>query len=276
MSAVAAPAGAGAATPATRPAAGPSPLDMGPLDTAAQAVYAAVPALANDWSCRPRADHPDPVVLLHGTLEPAVVAWRTLVPRLRADGYCTFAPSYGDVASGPLEQSAAQIAAFVDRVRAATGAARVDIVGHSIGGVLPRYYVRFLGGAPKVGRLVALAPINHGSTVDGEVLGPICPGCAQEFDPRSPFMTRLNQGGDTVPGISYTVISSRDDEMVTPFRSQGLSGPPDRVTDVVLQDRCPADTSNHSTILDDPVAAQWVLEALRSPGPADPAFVPVC
>lgn len=273
---IAVPSAAGAVTHVPQVPSGLSSSGLSVVDVTAQAVYDAVPALANDWSCRPGPAHPDPVVLLHGTLEPAVVAWRTLAPRLRAAGYCTFALSYGNFASGPLEQSAAQIAEFVDRVRAATGARRVDIVGHSIGGTLPRYNLRLPGGASAVGRLIALAPINHGSTVRGDLLGAVCPGCAQEFDSGSPFMTRMNQGGDTVPGVRYTVISSRDDEMVRPFQSQALSGPTDQVTNVVLQDHCPADKANHSTIVDDPVAAQWVLEALRSPGPADPAFVPKC
>ena len=53
------------------------------------------------------------------------------------------------------------------RVLAATGAAKVDLVGHSQGGMMPRYYLKFLGGAALVNRLVALAPSNHGTTLDG-------------------------------------------------------------------------------------------------------------
>ena len=49
----------------------------------------------------------------------------------------------------------------------ATGASQVDIVGHSQGGMMPRYYIKFLGGAAKVHTLVGLAPSNHGTTLDG-------------------------------------------------------------------------------------------------------------
>ena len=56
--------------------------------------------------------------------------------------------------------SAAQLEAFVDRVLAATGAAKVSMVGHSQGGMMPRYYIQFLGGAGKVDDLVGLAPLQ--------------------------------------------------------------------------------------------------------------------
>ncbi len=55
----------------------------------------------------------------------------------------------------------------MQKVLAATGAKQVDIVGHSQGGMMPRYYLRFLGGAAKVETLVGLAPSNHGTTVNG-------------------------------------------------------------------------------------------------------------
>ena len=62
-------------------------------------------------------------------------------------GYCVFALNYGDVFGiAPMEDSAGQLATFVDGVLAATGAAKVDIVGHSEGGLMPRWYLRFLGG----------------------------------------------------------------------------------------------------------------------------------
>jgi triacylglycerol esterase/lipase EstA (alpha/beta hydrolase family) len=52
-------------------------------------------------------------------------------------------------------------------VLTATGAAKVDIVGHSQGGMMPRYYIRFLGGAATVHTLVGLAPSSHGTTIGG-------------------------------------------------------------------------------------------------------------
>ncbi|MFF0501372.1 esterase/lipase family protein [Nocardia aobensis] len=50
---------------------------------------------------------------------------------------------------GDLRESAREIGAFVDRVRAATGSDRVDLVGYSEGGLVPFYYLNMLGGAPR-------------------------------------------------------------------------------------------------------------------------------
>ena len=85
------------------------------------------PPGANDWSCHPSAAHPYPVVLVHGTFGDMTVSWNLISPKLKADGYCVFALDYGDRATGPIEQSAAQLRDFVNRVLAATGAKRVSI-----------------------------------------------------------------------------------------------------------------------------------------------------
>ena len=69
----------------------------------------------------------------------------------------------GTVLSGQLGMSPAE----VTQVLAATGAPKVDLLGHSQGGMMPRYYLKFLGGAQYVNALVALAPSNYGTTLDG-------------------------------------------------------------------------------------------------------------
>jgi triacylglycerol esterase/lipase EstA (alpha/beta hydrolase family) len=95
-------------------------------------------------------------------------------PPLANHGYCVFTFNYGGSSAssvvqgtGDIAASADQLASFVTRVRAATGAVKVDLVGHSQGGMMPRYYLKFLGGASFVNKLVALAPSNHGTTLDG-------------------------------------------------------------------------------------------------------------
>ncbi len=132
------------------------------------------PPGANNFSCKPSATHPYPVVLVHGTLANMNDNWQAAAPILANHGYCVFAFNYGGSSptsdlqgTGDIAASAQQLAAFVNQVLAATGAAKADLVGHSQGGMMPRYYINFLGGAAKVATLVVLAPSNYGTTLDG-------------------------------------------------------------------------------------------------------------
>ncbi|MGA9858710.1 MAG: alpha/beta fold hydrolase [Solirubrobacteraceae bacterium] len=258
----------------------------------AHASPTASPPGANNWSCRPTVAHPRPVILVHGTFEDMADNWQALSPLLVNNGYCVFALNYGSYnasgtvgiyGTGPIEQSAQQLSGFIDRVLSATGAGQVDIVGHSQGGMMPRYYMRFLGGASKVHTLIGLAPSNHGTTLDGifTLAGLIpgsnaaladCPACAEQ-QTGSAFMTKLNAGGDTLPGVDYTVIESTNDEVVTPYESAFLNGP--GVTNITLQSQCALDQGEHLSMGYDHIADADVLTALDPQRPQHPACTPV-
>jgi triacylglycerol esterase/lipase EstA (alpha/beta hydrolase family) len=244
------------------------------------------PPGANNTSCRPTAQHPYPVILLHGTFENRNNNWQVLSPELAGLGYCVWAFDYGanqytaDTYYGlaHVADSAQQLSGFVQQVLTQTGASQVDIVGHSQGGMMPRYYLGFLGGAPSVHALIALAPSNHGTTANGigtfaqqegfaqPLSSGRCDSCEDQLA-GSPFMTKLNSIGDTVPGVTYTVIETNKDEVVTPYTSAFLSGP--AVTNITVQDQCAADTSDHVGLAEDPVALHDVRNAL-DPATATP------
>jgi triacylglycerol lipase len=245
------------------------------------------PAGANNWSCKPSPVHPDPVVLVHGLGATMAENWATFSPLLADNGYCVFALTYGlnpgEVYFGGLqamETSSQQLATFVNKVLSRTGALKVDLVGHSEGTVMPQYYLKFLGGAAKVNRYVAITPLYQGTTLDGvgtlvtpfETLYPsysapfeaamasFCGSC-QEFLKGSPFLQHLYADGHyAVPGVTYTTIMTRYDELVSPYTSGELHAP--NATNIVVQDQCPLDFSEHATMAFDPVVAQDVLNAL--------------
>lgn len=244
------------------------------------------PPGANDWSCRPDGAHPQPVVLVHGLLANMEDNWDTMSPLLADNGFCVYAFTYGtdpgeSYVGGlePMEQSAHQLEAFVDRVLATTGASKVDLVGHSEGTVMPRYYMEFLGGAAKVDRYVMFTPIWHGTNVLGAatleglgteldpsaiglvntLVGTACGSCP-EFLTGSSFLRSLDAGGMALPGVTYTDIVTKYDELVIPYTSGILAAP--NVTNITLQDQCPTDFSEHLTVAFDPTAAQDMLNAL--------------
>jgi triacylglycerol esterase/lipase EstA (alpha/beta hydrolase family) len=234
------------------------------------------PPGANDWSCRPTAAHPSPVVLVHGTFEGAYDNWFDVSPQIKAAGYCLFALEYGDRGTGDIAASAGQLARFVDAVLAATRARKVSMVGHSQGGMMPRHYIKFLGGATKVDDLVGLAPSNHGTTNPGAFVAgeTVCPACDQQRA-GSAFLQRLNAGDETPGSVSYTVIQTSYDEVVTPYTSAFLAGGAN-TANVLLQDACPAHVIDHHFMPHDRLAISWALQPLGRPGPADPARPPSC
>jgi triacylglycerol esterase/lipase EstA (alpha/beta hydrolase family) len=249
------------------------------------------PPGANNWSCRPSAAHPYPVVLVNGTFANMDDNWQAASPLLADSGYCVFAFNYGGATAdedvqgtGEIGASAGQLASFVSTVLAATGASQVDLVAHSQGGMMPRYYINFLGGASKVNTLVALAPSNYGTTLDGltefaSLLGisslvnsglsaADCEACVEQ-EQGSAFLANLNVA-PTAAGVRYTVIESKDDEVVTPYTNAFLPAAAN-VTNITVQNQCPLDGSDHTEIAADPIAMADMLNALD---PSDPVRVP--
>jgi triacylglycerol esterase/lipase EstA (alpha/beta hydrolase family) len=234
------------------------------------------PPGANDFTCRPGADHPAPVVLVHGTFESALDNWSTVSPQLKSTGYCVFALEYGNRATGDIAESAGQLKRFVDAVLGATGAHRVSLVGHSQGGMMPRYYIKFLGGDSRIDDLVGLAPSNHGTTNPGAFVtgATICMACDQQRA-GSDFLQQLNAGDETPGPVSYTVVETKYDEVVTPYTSAFLAAGPN-TANILLQNACPAEVIDHHEIPNSQLAIRWTLQALGRPGPANPADPPSC
>ncbi|MFI1912482.1 esterase/lipase family protein [Nocardia sp. NPDC020380] len=264
------------------------------------------PQGSNDWGCKPDAAHPRPIVLVHGTWASAYSAYAYMSPQLAKAGYCVFTFNYGRAdspgqglvqptigATGYIEDSGAQLAGFVDRVLAATGAAQVDTIGHSQGGVVIRQYLKFDGGADaanpannKVSHVITYGATNHGTTLSGlgNLLGAFKGTLGLDLNNPtenlighagiqqlvgSPVLTALNAGGDTMPGIDYTIVGDQYDEVSTPYTATYLTaGPGATVHDVLLQDGCALDTSDHNSMVFSPRAVSLALHAI------DPAAHP--
>ena len=89
-------------------------------------------------------------------------------------------------------------------VRARTGAAKVSLVGHSQGGLMPRYFIKNLGGAGVVDDLVGLAPSNHGTRTRSRRSPAPRARPAASRSTGSAFLRDLNAGDETPGDVSYT------------------------------------------------------------------------
>jgi len=212
----------------------------------AQSSPTASPPGANNWACKPSRAHPRPVILVHGNLRGHVRQLAGTVAAAVNHGYCVFALNYGSYegerqsgiyGTGDIAQSAGPAGRL--RHGRSSGASGRPQGGCSWatrkGGMMPRYYLRFLGGARQGARaLVGLSPSNHGNDPRRAVhtgepaWSPIllrfkCPACEQQ-DVGSAFLTKLNAGKDTVAGVHTTVIQTANDEVVTPTRRPSCPG----------------------------------------------------
>ncbi|OBA38126.1 triacylglycerol lipase [Gordonia sp. 852002-10350_SCH5691597] len=292
---------------------GADPVGSGPVQSNFRAAARfsnpeANPPGANNWACRPSAAHPRPVVLVHGTWESAYQTWAGFAPVLARHGFCVFAPNLGilsatdgggiparqhggEYGAGHVDESSAQLGAFVDRVLRATGARQVDLVGHSQGGVIARGYLKFHGGADasnpqrnKVSHVVTMVATNHGTTMNGLVglendlravsidmsseVGAASGPAGADQEVGSAFITRLNRGGDTLPGIGYTVLTTIYDEVSTPYTASFLTaGPGARVENIVIQNGCADDHTEHTDFTYSPRAQSLALRGLGADAP---------
>ncbi|KAG0221613.1 putative secreted lipase [Mortierella sp. GBAus27b] len=234
----------------------------------------------NNYNCKPSAAHPRPLVLVHATLL-TVDSWSDFVPVFIKQGYCVYGLTYGKYKQipgfgglAPIEDSAAELGAFVNNVLAKTNTTQVDIVGHSQGGILARYWMKYGDGAGKVYRHVGVSPINHGTTLSDivtyakafKVFAPsqpffdtIAPSFYQMVD-TSDFIKKLNAGGDVGTGVIHSNIATKYDEVVTPWQTcyQNDAG----VTNALLQDLCFGSLNEHLLMVNSKVVLQWVLNQL--------------
>lgn len=244
------------------------------------------PAGANDWNCKPSSRYPNPVILLHGTWENKYYNWAYISPKLKQYGMCIFAPNYSTQApvlpimygTGSIMASAGQLSDYIDQVLAATGASKVDIVGHSQGGMMPRAAIKYFGAGPKIDDLVSISGSNGGTTLQGigtlglqlGVLSGVSVVMGQAASDQvagSPFITDLNAGGQTVRGVKYTAIATKYDEIVTPYQNSYIidNRAGAQVTNIGLQSGCWSNFADHLSITYSARTLYYVARALGAP-----------
>ncbi|MFF0230899.1 esterase/lipase family protein [Micromonospora sp. NPDC005252] len=248
-------ASAGAATAATPTApAATAPASTAPAATAAFAAAAAA----------------NPVIVVGG-LSGVAVAYEPIAARLRADGYRTFIYQLPGLGLGDIPASARAFAGYVEQVRASTGAATVDLVAHSEGGLVSRYYLKSLGGTASVGRYVSLGTPQYGTYVANIVAFLGLGSCAgivacQQMTIGSAFLADLNAGDDTPGSVRYTTVRTLQDELVRPTGNAAVN---DGATNVLIQAYCPLRVVGHLGLVLDGTAYTIVRGALTD-GPVRP------
>ncbi|WP_438817281.1 esterase/lipase family protein [Streptomyces actuosus] len=164
----------------------------------------------------------NPVIFVHG-LSSSAGTWDTWVSKFKSDGYSSselYTWSYSWSQSN--KTTAAQLATKVQQVLAQTGAAKVDLVTHSMGALSARYYLKNLGGTAYVDDFVSTAGVNHGTDVSA-LCAWLYTSC-KEMTSGSSFLTALNSGDETPGNVDYAAYWSNCDAAINPDSSAKLAG----------------------------------------------------
>lgn len=204
----------------------------------------------------------DPVVIVAGTFSPSI-ANEPLRLRLQLDGYDAYIYELPGLGVGDIADTSAPLVDFVDDILADTGAAKVDLIGHSQGGLVARHYVKYLGGDQYVDSLVTLGTPNHGTAAAnlGALLGVggLCTSCNQ-MAIGSSYLNALNAGDDTIGSVDYTNIYTSYDEVVFPASTARMSN---GATNVRVQSQCWFKYVEHLGLIVDGVVYSGIEDALE-------------
>jgi pimeloyl-ACP methyl ester carboxylesterase len=191
-----------------------------------------------------------PILLIHGIMDNRSV-FTVFRRALRRHGFgVVHAVNYG-LFTGDLREAAHELQGHVQRLCETTGAEKVHIVGHSLGGVIARYYVQRMGGSAHVDTLVTLGSPHSGTL--GAYLIPTALG--RQLRPGSPPLTEL-AGPAPDCTTRFLVVWSRMDQMVVPQRNARLRHPDLDVAQLELPD------VGHLALPIDGRVVRWVVETL--------------
>ncbi|HEX7290899.1 MAG TPA: triacylglycerol lipase [Conexibacter sp.] len=179
------------------------------LATAALLAPAAASAVAHD-----------PILFVHGWAENESV-WNTMISNFSREGWTReelnnwrYSTSQSNV------RTASEVRTKVEAILRATGAAKVDIVTHSMGALNTRYYLKNLSGTEKVDDWVSLGGPNHGTSTANFCFEASC----VEMRIESTFLRELNREDETPGAVNYGTWWSSCDEIINPDESVLLSG----------------------------------------------------
>jgi triacylglycerol esterase/lipase EstA (alpha/beta hydrolase family) len=191
-----------------------------------------------------------PILLVHGIMDNRSVF--TVFRRiLRRRGFGAVHAMNYSLFTGDVRTAAHELGGHVERLLEQTGAERLHVVGHSLGGVIARYYVQRLGGAAHVDTLVTLGSPHSGTLTAHLLPTALC----RQLRPGSALMAELAAPAPGC-GTRFLVVWSRMDQMVVPQRNARLAHPDLHVEELELCD------VGHLALPIDARSLHWVVTQL--------------
>jgi triacylglycerol lipase len=234
------------------------------------ALAAPVPAMKSALKCSGelKGATRDPVLLVHGTFADSTINWSW--------NYQEFLPGRGQIAcavdlpergAGDI-QFATQYVVYAIRSISQASGRKVAIIGHSQGGLEPRWALRWWPDLRRlVSDIVSFGSPHHGTLfTDTRCIKPgSCAASLYQMRSDSAFLRALNRGRETVSGVPFTSVWSATDQFVTPQRPAAtLRG----ASNVGVQQICPGRYVDHASLAFDAVSFAIAVDAIDHVGPA--------
>lgn len=163
--------------------------------------------------------HP-PVLLIHGFLGTRGSMF-VIEQRLQRDGFAVISFNLGVLNVRDIRASALLIHRKVEQIIKQSGVHRIDIVGHSMGGLIGLYYIKHLGGESRVRRMVMLGTPARGTwaALLGVATMGLFSASSWQLLPGSNFLQELHDG--PLPhGVEFFTISAERDWLCPPSATQ--------------------------------------------------------
>lgn len=196
-----------------------------------------------------------PLLLVGGTFGPADYMDDALA-HFRAQGFTAYSMPLSGRPPGSvsIKTSARAVCDRIDEIRRETGAAKIDVVGHSQGALAVRYCVKFDGGLATVGTMISLGGVNYGTAKANLCTTAAC----VQMRPGSAFLAELNEGDDTPGDVDYVHLYSYES-------NGGINGEDiplaDGAANVAAQDLCPGQEIDHRYEYDNPIMRDLIVDA---------------
>jgi hypothetical protein len=254
----------GAPAGAVEPVPTPFPAPEGPALSVPQAQLLAALSCPSTFTSTAH----EPVLLVHGTGATPELNWGW--------NYAKVLPTLGyDVCTVRLPnralddiQVSSEYVVYAMREIARRSGHMVDVMGHSQGGIEPRWALKWWPDTQQlVDDWVMLASPNHGTVVADAVPNGFCTEACYQMRTTSKFMAALNAGDETPGAVSYTSLYSQTDELVQPSITARLDG----ASNIAIQDVCPGRPVEHASMAADAAVYALVIDAFTHAGPADPS-----
>ncbi len=218
-------------------------------------------------------DAREPVLLVHGTFATGNENWGwNYLPHLLARGFDVCTVTLPNRSTGDIQVQAEYVVNAVRRMSAMAAGRQIDVLGHSQGGLQPRWMTRWYPATRAlVDDVVTLATPHHGTVVAS--FQPLSSAACFQMSPDSAFIAALNSDDETPGDVDYTSIwTEAFDELVQPQpQASMLGGGGDNVANYSIQAVCAPvpKVVDHVSIAVDTAVRDLVLDAFTQAGPAD-------